>query len=276
MGRKCCVVQAISLRNFQPLGSLSEILTIGPHPKPINSGSPVGRTVLGSILFNFLYITSREYIVRNGAMCPGAKTSTTKLLKDPFYFIGFWAQQRTKNECPKFARRSFARPRPSSPRKESHGEYSEVSAVFRCLLITLVGLCFVPENKILSNQKDVSETPGGSRGSAVTGKVLRIVSFLGADWRTLPQEHLDWATWLVWGPGVQLLLFVWAERGLLQDQKRGRGCLEDPLLWLQQALQRDDVFLPSVLVVCCKLMLMSWWWHFGESLVLLACGCATR
>lgn len=51
-----------------------------------------------------------------------------KILKDSFYFIGFWTQQWTQNERSKLTRRSFTRPRPSSSRKESHGKHPEVKA----------------------------------------------------------------------------------------------------------------------------------------------------
>lgn len=141
----------VSLRNTCPLECLSEIPQQGPIPNQLNQdlwGEGRVHTL------HFPHIASREFITRNSVTYHGAKPFKTTVLTDPFSFIGFWTQQRTENECPKFARRSFARPRPSAPRKKSHSEYPEVKA-FNCgrLLITLVDLCRVHRNRTLSNQR---------------------------------------------------------------------------------------------------------------------------
>lgn len=97
--------------------------------------------------------------MRNGVTYHGAKPLKTKMAKDVFYFAGFRIQQRAEDERPKFAGRGFAGPRPSSPRKESHGQYPEVGHCRVCSLRWLICAVFA-DDEILPDRQGMSPTAG--------------------------------------------------------------------------------------------------------------------
>lgn len=110
-------------------------------------------------------------------------TLEMKILKDSFYLIGFWTQQRTQNERSKLTRRSFTRPRPASSRKESHGKHPEVKARAAADGVASTGLCSWKMGSI--GPEAYSWDPSGYQRLYAQQRDCSISCFVGTIWDLL-------------------------------------------------------------------------------------------